>query len=288
MKYNLCDMNTVQRLLKQYNFTFSKALGQNFLIDGSVCPAMAAALHADETTGVLEIGPGIGVLTAQLCQVAGKVVAVELDRRLVPLLGETLGAFSNFELVEGDAMTLDLAALLQEKFKGMAHIKVCANLPYYITSPVIMRLLESRLPIEEIVVMVQREAAERLCAKMGTREAGAVSAAVQYFGEAEVLFEVDRTSFMPAPKVDSAVIKITLHQEPRYRVADEKAFFSLVKAAFAQRRKTAVNSISATLGIPKETVTNALTACGIAANARAENITMEELCALSNALGGGK
>lgn len=288
MKYNLCDMNTVQRLLRQYGFTFSKALGQNFLIDEDICPAMAAALRADNTTGVLEIGPGIGVLTAELCKVAGKVAAVELDKRLYPVLEETLGDFTNFTLIEGDAMQLDLATLLNECFGGMEHIKVCANLPYYITSPVIMRLLESRLPIEEIVVMVQREAGERLCAKMGTRQAGAVSAAVQYFGEAQVLFEVDRTSFMPAPKVDSSVIKITLHREPKYHVNDEKAFFTLVRAAFAQRRKTAVNSISATLGIPKETVANALSACGVAVNARAENLTMEELAALSEVLAAGK
>ncbi len=280
MDYNLCDVNVVKSLLKRHGFTFSKALGQNFLIDGGVCPKMAELLEADENTGVLEIGPGIGVLTKELCKRAGKVCAVELDSRLYPVLSETLSDFDNFELVEGDVMKLDLAALLREKLGGFEKIKVCANLPYYITSPIIMLLLEGRLNINELEVMVQKDAADRLCAAPGTRESGAVSAAVSYYGKPEVLFEVGRESFMPSPKVDSAVIKITLYGEPKYKVENEKEFFSLIKAAFSQRRKTLVNSLSSGLGISKEEIIKALGALGIDANIRAEKITMEEYVSL--------
>lgn len=284
MDYNLCDFNTVNRLLSKHGFRFSKALGQNFIVDGSVCPEMAEALGLNRKTAVLEIGPGIGVLTKELCKRAKKVAAVELDERLYPVLGETLGDYPNFELIEGDVMKLDLGALIEEKFSDAESVKVCANLPYYITSPVIMKLLESRLPVSEIVVMVQKEAADRLCAKAGQRECGAVSAAVQYYGEAEILFEVGRESFMPSPKVDSAVIKITPYAEPKYDIKDEKAFFALIKAAFAQRRKTAVNSISATLGIPKEKVAEALSSLSLDTNIRAEKLTMEDFVKLSKTL----
>ncbi len=285
MSYNLCDINTVNRLLRQHGFKFSKALGQNFIVDEEVCPAIADALCADEGTGVLEIGPGIGVLTQELCRRAGKVVSVELDERLYPVLAETLAEYDNFELVPGDIMKIDLPALIHEKFDGYGSVKICANLPYYITSPVIMMLLESAASIDEIVVMVQQEAAERLCAKMGTRQAGAVTAAVNYYGNAELLFGVARDCFMPAPKVDSAVIRIVPTDENRTAVQDKEAFFALVKAAFAQRRKTLVNSLSAGLGISKERVSSALSEIGVPPTARAENLTMENFEALSNTLG---
>ena len=284
MTYNLCDYNTVSGLLKKYGFTFSKALGQNFLIDSSVCPAMAAELGADGHTAVIEIGPGIGVLTKELCEVAGKVIAIELDKRLYPVLGETLGNYDNFELVEGDAMKLDLAKLISEKCAGFESVKVCANLPYYITSPIMMALLESEAPIDEIVVMVQKEAADRLCAEMGTRQAGAVTAAVRYYGSAAILFEVGRESFMPSPKVDSAVIKITLGKNNDYHITDKKAFFSLVRAAFSQRRKTLVNSVSSTLGISKSELCSALNALGLSETVRAEKMTMEDFAALADIL----
>ncbi len=284
MDYNLCDINTVTVLLKRHGFKFSKSLGQNFIIDEEICSAIAEALNADRKTAVLEIGPGIGVLTKELCRVAGKVVSVELDKRLFPVLEETLGDFGNFTLVEGDFMKLDLAGLIEKEFSGYDKIKVCANLPYYITSPVIMTLLESRLPIDEIVVMVQREAAQRLCAEAGTKECGAVSAAIQYYGNAEILFEVGRESFMPSPKVDSAVIRITPIADKGYGIDNEKAFFALVKAAFSQRRKTAVNSVSATLGIPKDKVTEALRELSLDENIRAEKLTMEDFAGLTKRL----
>lgn len=284
MDYNLCDYKTVTKILSKYGFTFSKALGQNFLIDEDVCPAMAQMLQTDSKTGVLEIGPGIGVLTKELCKTAKKVVAIELDKRLYPVLEETLGGYDNFELVCGDAMKLDLKKLIAEKFSSCKTIKVCANLPYYITSPIIMMLLESNLPIDEIEVMVQKEAALRLSAEIGSRDAGAVSVAVRYYGEAEMLFEVGRESFMPSPKVDSAVIKIRLYKTPKYAVKDEKKFFTLVKAAFAQRRKTLVNALSNTLSVPKEKILSHLSELNLAPTVRAENLTMEDLVNLSDLL----
>lgn len=284
MKYNLCDYNTVNKILTKHGFTFSKALGQNFLIDADVCPTMAEMLNANDKTGVLEIGPGIGVLTKELCEVAGKVVAIELDQRLYPVLDETLADYDNFELICGDAMKLDLKEIIKEHFDGCDEIKVCANLPYYITSPIVMTLLESNLPITEIEVMVQQEAAERLCAPIGSRDAGAVSVAVNYYGEAEILFNVGRESFMPSPKVDSAVIKIKLRNEPEFTVKNEKQFFSLVKAAFSQRRKTLVNCLSNTLGKSKADIVGALQELGLDQSIRAERLTMEDFVNLTDLL----
>ena len=284
MTYNLCDYNTVSGLLKKYGFTFSKALGQNFLIDDSVCPAMAAELGADGHTAVIEIGPGIGVLTKELCEVAGKVIAIELDKRLYPVLGETLGDYDNFELVEGDAMKLDLAKLISEKCAGFESVKVCANLPYYITSPILMHLLESDVQLRSITVMVQKEAADRLCAEIGSRDAGAVTAAVRLRGHAEQLFEVPRTSFYPSPKVDSAVIRITPYETPLCTPEKLSRVLRIVKAGFAQRRKTAVNAIASGLALPKEQITEALAAVGQPANVRFEQLGAETLLALADAM----
>lgn len=284
MKYNLSDLNTVRAVLSRHGFSFSKALGQNFLIDGTVCPRMAEAAVCSPEDGVLEIGPGIGVLTAQLGLRAKKVVAVELDKRLLPVLEETLGEFDNVEVVNGDVLKLDLAKLIAEKFADCKRVSACANLPYYITSPVIMRLLEERLPLSKIVVMVQKEAAERLCAAVGTREAGAVTVAVQYYAEAERLFSVDRHCFVPSPNVDSAVMRLSVREQPEFSVKDEKFFFKLVKSAFAQRRKTAQNGISAGLGLPKEQVAQALEQIGLQKDIRAEKMTMADLSALADSL----
>ncbi len=281
---NLYDINTIKKILSKYGFTFSKALGQNFLIDPDVCPNMAKELNANGKTGVLEIGPGIGVLTKELCKAAKKVVAVELDKRLLPVLGETLGEFDNLEIVNGDVMELDLKALIDEKFADCDSVKVCANLPYYITSPIIMMLLESELPIDEIVVMVQKEAGERLCAEVGTRQAGAVSVAVNFYADGEILFDVPRTSFVPSPKVDSVVIKLTLDKAEKYRVENKKKFFSLVKCAFAQRRKTALNSISNTMGVQKEKLTNIFNELGLEVNIRPEKLTMQNLIDIADRL----
>lgn len=281
---DLYDYNTIKRILTRHGFTFSKALGQNFLIDPSVCPRMAAALEADDHTGVLEIGPGIGVLTKELSAVCGRVAAVELDRRLPDVLAETLADCSNVQVVPGDVLQMDLQALFADRFAGCDRFQVCANLPYYITTPVLMRLLESELPIERLVVMVQLEAAKRLCAPLGTRDCGAVSAAVEYYTQAEILFEVGRESFFPSPNVDSAVIALTRRQQPPVQVTDEGYFFRVVKGAFLQRRKTLANSLNAALGVPKAELTALFQSLGLSATARAEQLTMSQMAALANAL----
>ena len=274
---------TIKEVLGRHGFRFSKALGQNFLIDPRVCPRMAAESGAAECAGAIEVGPGLGVLTYELAQVAKKVVAIELDQRLFPVLGETLADCPNVELVQGDMLKLDLHALIQEKFGGQ-EVCVCANLPYYITSPVIMGLLEGGLPLRSITVMVQKEAAERICAQPGQRACGAVSVSVHYHSQPQVLFGVSRGSFLPPPNVDSAVIRLDLRREPPVQVADEAWFFRVSRAAFAQRRKTAANSISASLGLPKAQVEAALGAAGIPGAARAEQLSLEQFAALANAL----
>lgn len=249
-----------------------------------MCPRMAAALEADDHTGVLEIGPGIGVLTKELSAVCGRVAAVELDRRLPDVLAETLADCSNVQVVPGDVLQMDLQALFADQFAGCGRLQVCANLPYYITTPVLMRLLESELPIERLVVMVQLEAAKRLCAPLGTRDCGAVSAAVEYYTQAEILFEVGRESFYPSPNVDSAVIALTRRQQPPVQVTDEGYFFRVVKGAFLQRRKTLANSLNAALGVPKAELTALFQSLGLSATARAEQLTMSQMAALANAL----
>lgn len=279
----LTDISYIKDLLSRHGFSFSKKLGQNFLINPSVCPKMAQMCGADKQSGVLEIGPGIGVLTKELASVANKVVAIELDDRLPPVLAETLCDFDNVKIVSGDVMKLDLPALLQQEFGDMP-IHVCANLPYYITSPILMLLLESRLPIEDITVMVQKEAAIRLCAAPGTRDCGAVSLAVQYYAEPTRLFGVSRGSFMPAPNVDSEVIRLTVRKTPPFSVNDEKRLFSIIRAAFGQRRKTLQNALT-TAGYTKETIAAACTAAGIPVTARAEQLTLEQFASLTNHLG---
>ena len=278
---NLSDISVVKDLLNRHGFKFSKALGQNFLINPTVCPRMADACGADENTGVIEVGPGFGVLTAELAKKAKKVVSIELDERLLPVLDETLADFDNVEVINSDVLKVDLHKLIEEKFSGMK-VAVCANLPYYITSPVIMHLLESKLPVENITVMVQKEAAQRLCAPVGSRDAGAVTVAVDYYADSEKIFDVSAGSFMPAPKVDSSVIRLNVRKQPPIKLNDEKLFFRMVKAVFAQRRKTAANSISSGMSLPKETVYKAIEAAGYGENVRAESFTLDELAALAN------
>ena len=277
----LADINTVRSLLAKNGFTFKKSLGQNFLINPDVCPAMANAA-CDSETGVIEIGPGIGVLTRELAKTAKKVIAIELDERLKKILPETLSGLDNVEVIYGDALKLDLNEIIKEKLSCCKSVAVCANLPYYITSPVIMNLLESRLPITSVTVMVQKEAAQRLCAEVGTRESGAVSVAVSYYAEPHILFGVSRASFMPPPNVDSAVIQLKIRKEPPIKVKNEKEFFRLVKCCFSQRRKTLVNAVSNTAGTDKDELRAALRALGLPETVRGEQLTMEQLAALSD------
>ena len=281
-KVELANAATVKKLMGNDVFS-KKSLGPNIIIDNTVCPPMAEAV-ADKDTGVLEIGPGIGVLTRELGAVAKRVVTVELDRSLEPILAQTLCDLENVKVIFGDAMKLDLHALIAENFADCSRVSVCANLPYYITSPIIMKLLESRLPIEKIVVMVQKEAAERLCAEVSSREAGAVTVAVNYYAEGEILFGVGRDSFMPPPKVDSAVISLSVRKQPPVAVPDEDKFFALIKACFAQRRKTLLNTVSSTLHIEKSALAECLNELSLPETVRAEKLTMEQLAALSQTL----
>ncbi len=280
---NLTNIGVIKELLEKYGFTFSKGLGQNFLINPSVCPKIAEYGLAQEGFGIIEIGTGFGTLSAELALRADKVVAVEIDSRLIPVLDETMAEFDNFKVINQDVMKTDLKALIDEEFAGMK-VAVCANLPYYITSPVIMLLLESELPVEAITVMVQKEAAQRLCAKMGTRESGAITAAVNYYGKAETLFNVSRGSFMPAPNVDSAVIQIRPDFEYRDKIKDKSLYFKVIKGAFAQRRKTLVNSLSSALNMSKDELVSVLENCGLDKNARAEQLTMDKWTELVNTL----
>ena len=281
----LTDVGLIKDILSRHGFTFSKALGQNFLINPTVCPRMAQAAAGEkgpDGVGILEIGPGIGVLTNELLKTAEKVVTVELDKRLLPVLEETLGEYDNLKVINADVMELDLKKLIAEEFPGM-RVAVCANLPYYITSPVIMKLLEDRLPIESMTVMVQKEAAQRLCAVPGERDSSAITAAVRYYCTPELLFHVKAGSFMPAPKVDSAVIQLTLH-DPAVHPADEKLFFKVIRGAFAQRRKTVLNSLSSSLSLDKSAVRDILVEAGVEETARAERLTLEDFAAISDAL----
>lgn len=280
---NLSDINVVKDVMSRHGFTFSKALGQNFIINPSVCPRIAEEGGARKGVGALEIGAGVGVLTAELARRAEKVVCIELDSRLLPVLDETLADYDNVTIINEDVLKADLNRIVQEQFGDMPFV-ICANLPYYITSPVIMKLLESKLPAESITVMVQKEAAQRLCARVGSRDAGAVTAAVNFYSEAQKLFDVSRGSFMPSPNVDSAVIRLDIRKNPPVEVSDEKFFFRVIKAAFAQRRKTASNSLSAGLSLPKETVNRAIENAGFAPSVRPESLSMDELGRLSEAL----
>lgn len=279
----LTDITYVKSVLSRHGFTFSKALGQNFLINPSVCPKMAELCGCSDRVGVIEIGPGAGVLTNELAKQAYKVVAIELDKRLLPVLDETLSGHKNVKVINGDAMKLDLHKLIHDEF-GDSEVVICANLPYYITSPVIMRILEEKLPIRSLTVMVQKEAADRICAQPGTRQSGAISAAVHYYSEPELLFKVSAGSFMPAPKVDSAVIKLDILREPPVKVKDERLFFRVVKAAFSQRRKTLSNSLSSGMKLPKQQITEILEKAGIRHNARAEEMTMQDFAAITGCI----
>lgn len=280
---NLTDIKVIRDIFERHGFSFSKGLGQNFLINPTVCPRIAEMGGAAPGTGIIEIGTGVGVLTHELAKRAEKVVAIEIDERLIPILEETLAEHNNVKVINADVMKIDLAEVIRENFEGQK-VAVCANLPYYITSPIIMMLLESRLPLTSITVMVQKEAGTRLCAEMGTRDVGAVTAAVRYYSEPKLLFNVSRGSFMPSPNVDSCVIKLDIHSDGRYKAQDEEFFFKTVRGAFSQRRKNLLNSLSSSMGIEKSLITKAVEAAEIPANARPEQLSMEDFLRLAEKL----
>ena len=281
----LSDPKETIAVLQRYNFNFQKKFGQNFLIDGHVIEKIIAAAGIGKEDVVLEIGPGIGTLTQRLCEAAGDVVAVEIDRNLIPILtGDTCKDYANLQIVSGDIMKTDIPELLRPF--GKRPVKVVANLPYYITTPILMKLLEDRLPIESITVMVQKEVAERMETGPGTKDYGALSLAVQYYSEPYLAANVPANCFMPRPNVGSAVIRLTIHEEPPVQVKDEKHMFALIRASFNQRRKTLVNGIGNASELPysKEQVAAALTKLGMSETIRGEALTLSEFAALSDAL----
>ena len=280
---NLCDYNTIRELLGRHGFHFSKSMGQNFLIDPQVPYDIAAASGADEHCGVLEIGPGVGPLTAELAKRAGKVVAVELDKALLPVLSETMAPYPNVEIVPGDVLKLDLAALAAEKFQGLTPI-VCANLPYNITSPVLEKLVETPC-FQSITVMIQREVAQRICAAPGTGDYGAFSVFCQYHAGTELLFEVPPECFLPAPKVTSAVLRLTPRPAPAC-VHDEKRFFRVVRGAFGQRRKTLLNALTSAFPLSKDDLRACIEAASLPADVRGERLGIEEFARLADEIGG--
>ena len=280
---NLTDISTIKRLCGKHGFALSKNFGQNFIVNAGICPKIVDASGIDETYGVLEIGPGIGVLTKELAKCAKKVVSIEIDTRLPALLAETLAECDNVKIIEGDVLKTDLAALIAEEFPGLK-VAVCANLPYYITSPIVMKLLEERLPIEHITVMVQKEAADRLSALPGTRMAGAITYAVHYYAAPQTLFSVQPGSFYPPPKVTSAIIQLCLHKDAPVKPRSDKAMFRVIKAAFCQRRKTAANAISTGTGIAKAQVLAALESLQLLATVRPEQLTLQNYADLSDIL----
>lgn len=275
---NLCDRKTIQDLLSRHGFRFSKALGQNFLIDPGVPAGLMEGAEISQENGVLEIGPGIGPLTLRLSDAAAKVVAVELDRRLLPILAETLAGRDNVEILLGDILKLDLADLVEKKFSGLTPM-ACANLPYNITTPVLTALIECRRFVR-ITVMIQREVARRICAAPGTPDYGAFSVYCQYHTEPELLFDVAPECFIPAPKVTSSVIRMTPRSAPPEGVSDQRAFFRVVRAAFGQRRKTLLNALSAGLGLDKEQVRCAIYRCDLPETIRGERLGIPEFAAL--------
>ena len=280
---DLCNPKEIKALLARHGFHFSKSKGQNFLIQSWVPQQAAEASGAAPGVGVLEIGPGIGPLTAQLAQRGERVAAVELDATLLPILAETMAPYPNVEIVPGDILKLDLPAFCREHFPGLP-VVVCANLPYYITSPIVMKLLGDRLPIESLTVMVQKEAADRLAATPGTRASSAISCAVSYYATSKMMFTAAPGSFYPAPKVTSAVVRMDIRPTPAVQVEDEEGYFALIRAAFGQRRKTAANAIASGLSLPKENVIHAIEAAGFDARIRPEALTLEDFSTIQQAL----
>ncbi|WP_433944851.1 16S rRNA (adenine(1518)-N(6)/adenine(1519)-N(6))-dimethyltransferase RsmA [Paenibacillus sp. SN-8-1] len=283
------DISTPKRtkeIIQRHGFSFKKSLGQNFLIDQNILSKIVGAAELDETKGALEIGPGIGALTQKLAETAGKVTAVEIDQRLIPILEEVLEPYSHIKVVHGDVLKLDLRSLIETEYAGLTGVSVVANLPYYVTTPIIMKLLEEHLPLENIVVMIQKEVAERMAAAPGGKEYGSLSIAVQYYCEPELVCIVPHTVFIPQPNVDSAVIRLKVRKEPPVQVDDEGFFFGVVQASFAQRRKTISNNLKTRFfaNEGREELERLLQEAEIVPSRRAETLSLDEFAKLSNVL----
>ncbi len=277
----LYDPSTIKWIKKKYGFRFSKSLGQNFITEKSVIDDIVEGAGLGPGDLVIEIGPGIGVLTSGACEAATKVVAIEIDRNLLTVLNDTLAAYNNVKIINGDILKMDLAKLIGEEKKDLENVKIIGNLPYYITTPIIIKLLESGVPAESITIMMQKEVAERIKAKPGSRTYGALSVAVQYRCEVTTVTEVPREVFMPVPKVDSEVLRLDILPEPAVKTISENMFFRCVRAGFSQRRKTLLNSLQNT-GIPKEKIRECLEGAEIDPQRRAETLSLEEFAALAD------
>ncbi|MFV8829721.1 16S rRNA (adenine(1518)-N(6)/adenine(1519)-N(6))-dimethyltransferase RsmA [Alkalihalobacterium sp. APHAB7] len=272
-------------ILEKYKFSFKKSLGQNFLIDTNILGRILEAAGVSEQVGAIEIGPGIGALTEQLAKRADKVVAFEIDQRLLPVLGDTLSPYDNVKIIHSDVLKADVSQVLSEEFKEGQDVMVVANLPYYVTTPILMKLLEEKLPIKRIVVMIQKEVADRIAAKPGTKDYGSLSIAAQYYAKAETVFTVPKTVFVPQPNVESAVLRLTIREEPPVKVEDESFFFQVIRSSFAQRRKTIFNNLTHHFGKDhKEKIELALTTADVDPKRRGETLSIEEFALLSNEL----
>ncbi|MBL0389068.1 16S rRNA (adenine(1518)-N(6)/adenine(1519)-N(6))-dimethyltransferase RsmA [Tumebacillus sp. ITR2] len=282
----LVSPSVTRDVVTRHGFQFKKSLGQNFLIDGNILDKIVEAAELDENAGALEIGPGIGTLTQELCEEAKQVVAVEKDGRLLGVLRETLSEYGNVHIEHNDVLEADLHAIFAEHFSETSEVSVVANLPYYVTTPIVMKLLEERLPLRNIVVMVQREVADRMAAKPGGKEYGTLSIAVQYWTEPSIVTRVPESAFMPAPNVESTVIKLKVRKEPPVQVKDVNLFFHLVKASFAQRRKTLLNNLQSNLQPKREkdVILAALDRAGIDPTRRGETLSLEEYAKLADEL----
>ncbi|WP_062515807.1 16S rRNA (adenine(1518)-N(6)/adenine(1519)-N(6))-dimethyltransferase RsmA [Halobacillus sp. KGW1] len=275
-----------KEILKNYGFSFKKSLGQNFLIDVNILTNIIAEAGIDDTTAAIEIGPGIGALTEQLARHADKVVAFEIDQRLLPILGETLSEYNNVHIINEDILKADVAGMIDEHFEEGQKIRVVANLPYYITTPILMKLLMDRLPVDSITVMIQKEVADRMAAEPNTKSYGSLSIAVQYYTKARVALNVPKTVFMPQPNVDSSVLHLEMREEPPVHVDDESFFFDVVKATFGQRRKTLMNNLARHFKgtLDKEEIRSRLAEVNINPQRRGESLSMDEFASLANIL----
>lgn len=274
-------------ILEKYGFSFKKSLGQNFLIDTNILNRIVDHANLTEESGAIEVGPGIGALTEQIARRSKKVVAFEIDQRLFPILEDTLSPYENTKIIHSDVLKADVAEMIANEFAGFKDIMVVANLPYYVTTPIIMKLLEEKLPIRGIVCMLQKEVAERIAAKPGTKDYGSLSIAVQYYTDAETVMIVPKTVFVPQPNVDSAVIRLTVRATPKVAVKSESFFFQVTKASFAQRRKTILNNLTSQLPegkMKKDAILSALQEANVEPTRRGETLSIEEFALLSDAL----
>lgn len=284
---NLASVSVIKEILEKSGFKFSKSLGQNFLIDENVLGKIVSGAGIDSETNVIEIGPGFGTLTQRLCMAAKKVVSIEIDKSAIPILEENLSEFDNLKIINADVLKTDLKKIIEQEFDSGV-VKIAANLPYYITTPIIMNILESHIDVESLTIMIQKEVADRIAAKPSTKDYGALSVAVNYYSEPEIVTTVSPSAFIPQPKVSSSVIKLKLREKPPVEVLDEKGYFKTVKASFGQRRKTLLNALSNSQLIPfgKTEVAMALERCGIDERRRGETLSLDEFASLSNALFG--